>query len=49
MERQQYDDAVKRFKAYAETKAAADNFGVPMLSLNRFLGLMGLAGGGGQI
>ena len=44
MERQQYDDAVKRFKAYVETKAAADNFGVPMLSLNRFMGLMGMAG-----
>ncbi len=45
MERQQYEDAVKRFKNYAEAKAGADNFGVPMLSLNRFLGLMGMAGG----
>jgi len=43
MIRQQYEDAVKQFKSYVETKARADNFGVPTLSLNRFIGLMGMA------
>jgi hypothetical protein len=42
MERQRYEDDIKRYKAFVETKAMAENFGVPMLSLNRFLGLMGL-------
>jgi len=41
---QQYKEARKRFIAYSEAKARAENFSIPILSLNRFLGLVGIAG-----
>jgi len=44
MERQGYEDARKRFIDYTEAKAKAENFSIPILSLNRFMGLVGLAG-----
>jgi len=49
LEQSQYKEARERYIAYHEAIAKAEQFGIPMLSLNRFLGLMGLAGGGGQI
>ena len=44
MERQVYEEARKRFIDYSEAKAKAENFSIPVLSLNRFMGLVGLAG-----
>jgi hypothetical protein len=43
MERQQYEDARKRFIDYADARATAERLGVPILSLNRFIGLMGMS------
>jgi len=44
MERQVYEEARKKFIDYTEAKARAENFSIPVLSLNRFLGLVGIAG-----
>lgn len=44
MERQVYEEARKNFIEYTEAKARAENFSIPILSLNRFLGLVGIAG-----
>jgi len=46
MERQLYEEARTAFIAYSTAVDKAKDFSVPILSLNRFLGLMGLAGGG---
>ena len=44
MVKQMYDEARKRFIEYTEAKANAANFSIPILNLNRFLGLVGIAG-----
>ena len=44
MERQLYEEARAAFVAYTAAMDRAKDFGIPILSLNRFLGLMGLAG-----
>jgi len=41
---QAYRDARKRFIDYTEARARAENFSIPILNLNRFLGLVGVAG-----
>ncbi len=41
---QEYQEARKNFIAYTEAKARAENFSIPILNLNRFLGLVGIAG-----
>jgi hypothetical protein len=46
MERQIYEAARKAFIDYTEARARAESFGIPILSLNRFLGLVGIAGQG---
>jgi hypothetical protein len=46
MERQAYEEHRKAFIEYTEAKARAENFSIPVLSLNRFLGLVGIAGQG---
>jgi hypothetical protein len=46
MERQTYEDARRRFIEFNEARAKAENFSIPILNLNRFLGLLGLAGQG---
>jgi hypothetical protein len=43
MERQLYEEAKAAFVAYTMAMDRAKDFGIPILSLNRFLGLMGLA------
>ncbi|MGB2802774.1 MAG: BRCT domain-containing protein [Phycisphaerae bacterium] len=43
MERQLYEEARAAFVAYTTAMDRAKDFGIPILSLNRFLGLMGLA------
>lgn len=43
-ERQAYEIARKAFLDYSEAKAQAQDFSIPILSLNRFLGLAGMAG-----
>jgi translation initiation factor 2B subunit (eIF-2B alpha/beta/delta family) len=44
--RQKYEEGRKQFIEYTEAIAKAENFNIPVLSLNRFLGLVGLAGQG---
>jgi len=44
MVKQMYDEARKRFIEYSEARARAENFSIPILNLNRFLGLVGIAG-----
>ena len=44
MERQMYEEARTAFIAYTGAVDKAQGFSIPVLSLNRFLGLMGLAG-----
>ncbi|MCX5648275.1 MAG: hypothetical protein NTX40_04145 [Planctomycetota bacterium] len=44
MERQLYEEARVAFVAYTAAMDRAKDFGIPILSLNRFLGLMGLTG-----
>jgi hypothetical protein len=44
MVKQMYDEARKRFIEYTEARARAENFSIPILNLNRFLGLVGIAG-----
>jgi hypothetical protein len=44
MVKQMYEDARKRFIEYSKAKADAETFSVPILNLNRFLGLVGIAG-----
>jgi hypothetical protein len=44
MERQAYEDARRRFIEFKEAQARAESFSIPILNLNRFLGLLGLAG-----
>ena len=46
MERQDYVAARQRFIEYSEARANAENFSIPILNLNRFLGLLGVAGQG---
>jgi len=41
---QEYQEARKKFLAFTEAKARAENFSIPILNLNRFLGLVGIAG-----
>jgi len=41
---QEYQEARKQFIAFTEAKARAENFSIPILNLNRFLGLVGIAG-----
>jgi len=41
---QAYKEARKQFIQYTEAKARAKNFAIPILNLNRFLGLVGLTG-----
>jgi hypothetical protein len=41
---QEYQEARKAFIEYTEDKARAENFSIPILNLNRFLGLVGIAG-----
>lgn len=43
MEQQLYEEARAAFVAYTAAMDRAKDFGIPVLSLNRFLGLMGLA------
>jgi len=43
-ERQAYEVARKAFLDFSAAKAQADDFSIPILSLNRFLGLAGMAG-----
>jgi len=45
-ERADFESKRKDFIAYVEVKANAENFSIPVLSLNRFLGLVGIAGQG---
>jgi len=45
-ERADFESKRKQFIAYVEVKANAENFSIPVLSLNRFLGLVGIAGQG---
>jgi hypothetical protein len=44
MVKQKYDEARKGFIEYTEARARAENFSIPILNLNRFLGLVGIAG-----
>jgi hypothetical protein len=44
MERQAYERALKAFVDYAESKTKAEQYGIPIYSLNRFMSLMGMAG-----
>lgn len=44
MVKQMYDEARKRFIEYTEARARAESFSIPILNLNRFLGLVGIAG-----
>ena len=43
-DRADFESKSKAFVAYKEVKANAENFSIPVLSLNRFLGLVGIAG-----
>ncbi len=43
-ERADFESKRKDFIGYVEVKANAENFSIPVLSLNRFLGLVGIAG-----
>ncbi|MBE3132712.1 MAG: hypothetical protein IMZ55_04510 [Acidobacteria bacterium] len=43
-ERVKYEEHRKAFIQYTEAKARAENFSIPVLSLNPFLGLVGIAG-----
>jgi hypothetical protein len=43
-ERDRYERTRRAFLEYSEEMVKAQNYGVPVLSLNRFLGLTGLAG-----
>jgi len=44
MERQMYEENRKAFIEFTDAEAKAENFSIPILSLNRFLGLVGIAG-----
>ena len=44
MVKQMYEEGRKRFIEYTEARARAENFSIPILNLNRFLGLVGIAG-----
>jgi hypothetical protein len=46
-ERQAYENSRKAFLDYSDAKAKADSTSIPVMNLNRFLGLTGLAGGSG--
>ena len=46
-ERQAYENSRKAFLDYSEAKAKADATSIPVMNLNRFLGLTGMAGGTG--
>lgn len=41
---QEYQEARKQFIEFTTAKARAENFSIPILNLNRFLGLVGIAG-----
>jgi len=45
-ERVKFETKLKEFKHYSSVRADAENFSIPVLSLNRFLGLVGIAGQG---
>ena len=45
-EQQAYKEATARFIDYTDARARAENFSIPILNLNRFLGLVGIAGQG---
>ncbi len=45
-QREAYERARRAFEAYIGEMAKAQNYGIPILSLNRFLGLVGIAGQG---
>ncbi len=45
-QQQEYQQARQRFIKYTEFKARAENFSIPILNLNRFMGLVGIAGQG---
>ena len=44
MERRLYEEVRKAYIEYKKVESAARDFGIPILSLNRFLGLVGIAG-----
>jgi hypothetical protein len=44
MVKQMYEESRKRFIEYTEARARAESFSIPILNLNRFLGLVGIAG-----
>ena len=44
MEQQVYGEARKKFIEYHKSMTDAQSFGIPVLSMNRFLGLVGIAG-----
>jgi len=44
MVKQMYEETRKRFIEYTEAIANAQSFSIPILNLNRFLGLVGIAG-----
>ncbi|MCX5655709.1 MAG: hypothetical protein NTY65_13805 [Planctomycetota bacterium] len=44
MVKQMYGDARNRFIEYTKARAEAESFSIPILNLNRFLGLVGIAG-----
>lgn len=46
-ERDAYERARRAFLAYSEEMVKAQNYGIPILSLNRFLGLVGVSGRSG--
>jgi len=46
MERRLYEEVRKAYIEYKKVEAAAREFSIPILSLNRFLGLVGIAGQG---
>jgi hypothetical protein len=46
IEQTQYKVAREQYITYHEAIAKAEQFGIPMLSVNRFLGLMGMVGAG---
>jgi hypothetical protein len=39
-----YQETLKRFIEYKDAIANAKSFSIPILNLNRFLGLVGIAG-----
>jgi len=44
MVKQMFEESRKRFIEYTDARARAESFSIPILNLNRFLGLVGIAG-----